>query len=776
MTLRLAKYFIIIAISILFDCYTVPPISSAQSQGSIGKDQKGNEQKNKNDPVIRLETELVQIDIVVSDKSGKLVRDLRREDFELYEDGKKQQITHFAVGTAAHPATWLRVEKKKPVKESESTVTPTNAASTEMSAGRYIVIAVDDYHLAPENLLIAKRTLQRFITEQLIAGDQVAVATTSGNLGLFQQFTGERAVLERAIDRLSVQTRRVTSSTDVPHITDYQAELIDRGDQDALGLAVQEIMRLEPQFSGGSGGGQNGSRGMGSASGTSPTDRAIEQAKMKARSIVGFNATYTRTTLETLDGIIRSLRQLAGRKMLVLLSDGFFLGGNSSSQTFDLRRIVDAATRSGVVIYSIDARGLIATPPGGDASEPSTGVDVTQPGVRARIEQGSIEAKRDGLNALAHDTGGFLVVNTNDLNLGLQRILDDNETYYVLAYEPPESRRDGRFHKIDVRIADRPELKVRTRKGYLAPLAKAKSDQPAPKVAQNQKEKSPEKAAQEAKAAKDAQIRSGLASLFPLREIPVEVSADFIDTSEQGPSAMINTHIDASALSFSPADDFQRDILDMTVVIFDERGKVVHSYGNRFNFKMKSGTVEVAAKQGLSYRYAVPLKPGFYQARLAVREEETARLGSATSWVEIPDLSKKQLTLSSILLSVGEESMPSPDGTGKEEPQTMRPSTAKRKFKRGGKIDFLTFAYNAKSEKNSPDVVIQSQVYAGSKLIYASPLNKIPSPANADVQRLPYAARISLEGFDAGQYELRLMAIDRTAKISAYRRVNFTVE
>src|SRR4030095_5284204 len=91
--------------------------------------------------------------------------------------------------------------------------------ATEITAGRYIVLAVDDYHLAPENLLIAKRTLNRFINEQMVAGDQIAVVTTSGNIGMFQQFTNERLVLERAISRLNVQTRNVTSAFDVPHIT-----------------------------------------------------------------------------------------------------------------------------------------------------------------------------------------------------------------------------------------------------------------------------------------------------------------------------------------------------------------------------------------------------------------------------------------------------------------------------------------------------------------------------------------------------------------------------
>src|SRR5262245_7645250 len=257
--------------------YAVYGVSTVQSQ-----EQQGKQQKPFAEPLLRLETELVQIDVVVVDKEGKLIRDLRREDFELYEDGKKQQISHFAAGTAAKPATWLTTEKKKPLNQNK-------VEAAEITAGRYIVLAVDDYHLSPENLLISKRALNKFIKEQMVGGDQVAVVTTSGNIGLFQQFTNERLVLERAIGRLNVQTRNSTSSFDVPRITDYQAELIDRGDSDAIDIAVQEILRLEPQppppppGAGGRSAGRNPNSPEGAAS---PRERAIQQAISKARMIV----------------------------------------------------------------------------------------------------------------------------------------------------------------------------------------------------------------------------------------------------------------------------------------------------------------------------------------------------------------------------------------------------------------------------------------------------------------------------------------------------------
>jgi VWFA-related protein len=733
--------------------------------------QKGKEQKKQDEPLLRIETELVQIDAVVTDKKGELARDLKRADFELFDDGKKQEIAHFAIGTAAQPARWLAVEKK-PAEKSPADSTP-----VEIRAGRYIVIAVDDFHLAPENLMLSKRTLQRFINGQMVAGDQVAIATTSGNIGMFQQFTDERDVLERAVNRLNVQQRSVTSSSDVPRITDYQAELIDTGNLDALELAVQEILRQEPTPPPQAGGraGRGGMNAGGGDGGASPRDRAIQQAQSRARMIVSQNAHYTRATLSNLESVIRNLGALTGRKMLVLLSDGFYLGGSSSSQIYDMRRITDAATRAGVVIYSIDARGLVAVPPGGSASDSFGADDINLPGARERVESSGVQAKLDGLNALARDTGGTLFKNSNDLNLGLQRVLDANETYYVLAYEPSTPYRDGRFHKIEVRIAGRPDLTVRTRKGYFASSDKTgKTGDLAEKSPDKRKEKSPEKIAQQEKLEKEKEMRDGLGSLVPLREIPVEMAVDFLDVSQESSGALVNLHVDASQLTLRLLNGTHQSALDLLMALFDEKGKAAASFVERISVNIRPERLENTVKNGFNYRRLMALKPGFYQARVAIREEGSARMGSASKWVEIPDVGKKQLTLSGVLLSAGREDQNDlqPANSG----YVPQLSSATRRFKKDGAVDFMVFAYNAKVEKNTADLVIQSQVFSGSKLVYASPIAKMIIPESVDLQRIPYAARISLDEFNLGPYELRVVVIDRLTKATAFRRVYFTVE
>jgi len=761
MTLHQRRHFItkraLIVIACLLSC--VVPLRTGLTQ-----------QQKPEETVIRLETELVQIDMVVTDKDGKPVGGLRREDFELYEDGKRQTITHFGAGTSTRPAAWLRSRSAGGAGRTNSGAT--ESAPAEVTSGRYIVLAVDDYHLEAGNLMFTRQALKKFVSDQMVAGDQIALVTTSGVLGMYQQFTNQKKILERAIERLTVQNRSTETIFDVPRITDYQAELIDRGDPDALELAVQEILRSESDMSsGGPGGGRGSAQSNNSLDSTSPRARAVERARSKARMLLSMNANFTRATLETLNQVIRSLQPLTGRKMLVLFSDGFYLGGNHASQIFDMRRITDAATRSGVVIYSIDARGLVASPPGGDASQPAFN-DIQLAGVRTRIEMGSIDAKRDGIHALAYDTGGFLVLNTNDLNLGMEKILADNEIYYVLAYEPPESRRDGRFHRIEVKIADRPELKVRTRKGYFAA-----EEKPAKKVVAEKKNDKAPAANQPTPEAKEKEILTGIASLFPLREIPIDIVADYIDTPDRGSLVMISGFIEAKNLDLRQIKGLQSGQLDLRVIIFDEKGKSIVNYNDQISLNLPPKTAENVRQYGLSYRKFATLNPGIYQARVAIREESTGKVGSATSWVEIPDLRKKRLSISSVLLSLGGVEGPATSQADQQDQLTMNPTTAKRRFPQKSKIDFLIFTYNAStSEKSSPDVVVQAQVYSGSKLVYASPLAKMTITPETDLERIPYAARVDLKDFGPGEYELRVVAIDRATKETAYRSVYFQVE
>jgi VWFA-related protein len=734
------------------------------------------------DQTIRIETQVVQVEVTVTDKQGKVIRDLKRENFELKEDGKPQDIAYFSVGTATRPARWLGTEPKAKV---TSSLTTTVTTPPEALAGRYIVLAIDDIHLSAATLMQSRQALLKFVEQQVGSGDQVALMTTSGQLGMFQQFTNDRDVLKRAINRLSAQERTVTNNFDVPRITAHQAEMIDMGDQGALELAVQEILKQSPPPPTPGGRGASAAQ---NAGGMTERERAMETARSLARMIVMQTAHYTSASLNTLQAIIRTLSTLPGRKVMTLVSDGFFLNSRSANTMNDLRRVVDAATRAGVVIYAIDARGL-AVSPLFDASQPGFGNE-QPPGMRERIENTSLEALRNGPFALANDTGGFMVMNTNDLNLGFQKVLDDTEAYYLLAFEPVESYRDGRFRKLEVRVKDHPEYKVRSSKGYFANDEKAeakaaeKEEKDRVKI-EEERAKSPEKVGKTETAVRNTRAWEALGSLFPLRGIPVEMSVDFVDTGKGISFALITAHLDIAGLKFDQVKGQYSATVEVLGSVFDEKGKLVDGFSQRMSMNLPLASYERALKSGLVFTRRVVLKPGFYQVRLAALREGNKQTGSASDWVEVSDVSKKQLVLSSVFLTTEKETnyltaqmdRTKAATTESQEPAPI-PTQVARRFKPGATFDFSIFAYNGKpNSKGETDLVIQSQIFSGSKVIFASPIAKIETLSEIKGENYaPYAARLSLDKFEPGAYELRMLVIDRIAKVSAKRTLNFVVE
>ena len=701
--------------------------------------------------LVRIETELVQIDVLVEDRQGRPVRGLKREDFLLLEDGKPQPLAHFAIGTAERPARWMATGRGRRTSAEEASP-PSSASTPAVVEGRRIIFTIDDLHLSPSTLLAAKQALRRFVLEKLGPQDEAALITTSGALGMVQQMTRERTILGRAIERLSVQERAVTSAFDIPRLSPYHAELIDSNDPDALEVAVQELM----------------------ASLQVDRRQATGMAQGRARQIVAENNSVTLSTLSTIETTIRQLAALPGRKLMVLVSDGFLLGGMRDSRHFDVRRVTDAATRAGVTLYSLDARGLIAVPPEMDVTQPG-GFAQILPGVRSRIAQTALEAQRDGLYALAADTGGKAFFHQNDLGISLAEMLAETETYYLLAFEPADSPRDGRYHKIEVRLPHHPDYRVRTRKGYLAPDEKRLQREAAERASLVAASRTSEK---EARRLREMQIRLGLSSLVPIRELPIGITANFLKSAEVGTAIDLTGHIDLATLELRPERDRHRARLHLDTVIYTESGKVANNRSETLEINLRTSSLAQARQTGLAYRQLLQLGPGFYQIRTVLRQEGVFRIGSASTWIEVPDLSKKGVALSSIFITDSQRGGSIPDTREGAAPVPVVEDVAAivyRRFARKGHLEFLVFAYNAGiGEKGVPDAAIQSQVYAGNQLVIASPLN--PFAAAERSSELPYHARLSLESFEPGSYELRLVAIDRTTKQTTRRSLHFTVE
>jgi len=693
------------------------------------------EQPAKAQMLVPLSVEVVRIEVMVTEKRGRAREGLKREDFVVLEDGKPQEIVQFQA--------FARPQQGAPTESAPSAAAPADVPEALLPA-RYVVLVIDDIHLAFSSLVRVQKALARFITEDLGPEDQVALVTTSGAKALSQEFTADRAVLRQTLSRVTLQ-ERLSGWSGVPYMSEYQAQLIEAGDPLALEAAVLEIMN---------------------ASSFEDVGSAEALARQKARVLFSEAVYASRLTLETLESLARGLAGVSGRKALYLVSDGFLTGlGVASGSGFDMRRIADASTRAGVVIYALDTRGLIASPPAASASS-LTRTPPSTVGLIDAMQRRSEWAARDAMNSLAADTGGFMVENSNDLGDGLRQMLKDSDTYYVLAYAPSNTKRDGSFRKIEVRLPGVRGAKLRTRSGYLAP-----DDRHASLAAAAPAEATARRAEQ-----RQAEMRTALNSLAPLRAIPVRLSADFVSVGSGVTQVVVSGLVGVETLPFVRLGDRYQATIEAVAVVQDEEGAVAATLPTERTV-MDLGEAEyrqLLARGGLPYQRAVALPPGRYQVRLAVREDALGLLGSAWQRVEVPDLGPGRLTLSSLfLLKENEPAAVPPDSQAAPD---LRTAQALRHYRRGESLYAQIYAYNPKRDASgAANLVSQAEVLRGGVTLGTA----APEPIEQGVPQgppLPHTTRIKLQRFEPGDYELRLTVTDRNANAMMARRVTFSID
>ena len=369
------------------------------------------------------------------------------------------------------------------------------------------------------------------------------------------------------------------------------------------------------------------------------------------------------------------------------------------------------------------------------------------------------------MHALAADTGGKSLFNTNDLTKIFAPALKETSVYYLLAWKPDAAaQKNKRFSNLDVRLINRPDLSVRVRKGYF-------DVDPEPEVAAKPAA-SPTPASVKTAPAK---LRESIAAAYPERGLPILISADYYDVVGKGATLATSMQIPVEFLSFNQQPDGKTQaIVDVRGVYYDDKGTPKASFLERIvaTSPAQSNTV---GDRDITFTFPAKLPPGLYQVRVAARDEKTGRIGSAHAWFEIPDLTKKQLAMSSVML--GERRQKTIANVS--DPGTINPIavSASHRFRRDSTLRFLVFAYNAALSSNDqkPDVAIQVQVVRDDQPIITAALRKIGFDQNTDLARLPYAAEIPLDELQPGRYQLNVTVIDRVSKQSTTRQTHFDV-
>ena len=419
-------------------------VFALQSSAALGQQpSQGTRPPEKLDDVITINTELVQTDVQVFDRSGRFIDGLERDQFELRVDGKSQSLEFFErilAGSASEERQLAGARGKNSV----ATTVPATIRTDNQK--RVIAFFVDDMHLAPESIERTRKMLEDFVNNRKEPGDLVMIASSIGQPGFLQQFTDSKQVLLAAISRLRYHPQSTLDTTNTP-MTTYEAIAIEGNDWGVINRKVSEGIARFP---------------------LARRQRMIDirlqveqEIRGIARQIVQIAAVRDSNVLLTLESLARGSAAIRGRKLVFFISDGFVMDSRVSDVRAKLVRLTDAAARNGVVIYTVDARGLYSG--FADASSEALSMET-------RSESFLAESVRsqEVLRALAADTGGRAILNTNNPLDGITRSLRETSAYYLLAWRPERMETvKSRLHRIEVSIKGRPELVVFARNGFL---------------------------------------------------------------------------------------------------------------------------------------------------------------------------------------------------------------------------------------------------------------------------------------------------------------------
>lgn len=708
------------------------------------------------DDVIKISTDLIQTDVTVFDKQGRFVDNLRREQFELLVDGKPQPITFFEKVKAGSTSeeTQLAAARGKTISQGE-TVRP-------MDRGRTIFFFVDDQHMASDSLIRTRNALLEFVDKKMGQNDQVAITSTSGQVGFLQQLTDNKLVLRAAIARLKSSTQALKDNSFPPMTESLALGIEVYNDRDVIKYYVDAMMtettpttRLNPN-----------TRGESNMIGD-PAAITETMVKSRAQRILQQAYHLTRNTLSSLESLARSSAQLSGRKLIFFVSDGFLINRQEPDVYARMRNITNAAARNGIVIYSTDSRGLAASG-AGDIDTIRLPVVNLQSGdmqsVFARYTTGEFAAKQEALRTLAADTGGRVLLNSNDLNTSFTKAIQETSVYYLLAWRPEnEAQIKDKFRQIEVRIVGRPELNVQVRRGYYD-------------VATTTSVKTEKVGSTPTKTTAAEELKTAIGSPYPVSALPTQLGLVYTDTPDKGMTMTASIQIARQFMTFNHSEDKQTAVVDLTGAVLNDQGKYVTGFKDRLDVAVYFPQYVGPPRRDLVYNFQAPLAPGLYQVRVATRDSKSGRTGSAMQWIEIPDLTTRRLSLSSLLLGETTKDAETMKGDANELAQSML--SVDRRFARSSKLRFMIFIYNAARGANGtapPDVAVQVQIMRDDQPVVTSALRKVETGVG-DTARLPYAAEIPLEALIPGRYVLQITAIDRVSKLSATQSAIFEIE
>ena len=678
-------------------------------------------QEPASDEVVRISVRLVQVDGTVTDKEGRPVTDLSKDDFELFVDGRPQKITSFSY-ISAQP----RAKSARPTGDTDSSVPapapPMRLRPEQVRRTIALVIA----NVSFDTLRVVKKALHRFVDEQMRPGDLVSVIRPGEGAGVLQQFTTDKRLLHLAID--GVRWNPIGE------------------------VGVAAVTPEDPKS----------------------TDPEAEAARKRDEGF--YKDTVAAYWLKNLYLIVRGLEDLPGRKAVVLFSGSIRLFGpdQDNRRTMDaVHRITDLATRTMVVFYTIDSRGLQtlnsgasegmdmdALPGIGGSLKPATARDFGAQWGAAFVDRIiNFWKDQDGLALLAEETGGKFSHST-DPGKALSSMFNDQKGYYVLGYRPEEDTfkvENGRrpYHHISVTVK-RAGLRSHFRKGFYG---------------------TPDREPARAPSTPSQKLLSALTSPFDTSDVAIRLTSLFGYDPTEGPFVRSLLHIDGRGLTLIPEPGKHRAMINVFTIALDERGPLSQPVAQKYTVRVLDERLEKIRREGLVYELMTPVgKPGIYQIRAVVQDVESDRMGSASQLIEVPDLKNKRLSLSGIVVageSINNSTAPGPGAVANQESaHNIEAGPAVRRFHRGMRVRYAFIILNAQPDQGTgrPHVLTQVVLYHEGKAIFTGPTTPIDLRDLKDPNRVVAGGTVNLGAeLQPGEYILQLIVTDSLAREKKYQ-------
>ncbi|HEY1658554.1 MAG TPA: VWA domain-containing protein [Candidatus Sulfotelmatobacter sp.] len=531
----------------------------------------------------KVNVNLVLVRVVVRDSKGKVIGNLHKEDFQLFDNRKPQVITQFSEERPGAHVAAIQEEHKLDNAGASSQATPPPSIPE-----RYVAYVFDDVHVSFGDLVQVRQAAERHIAT-LRPTDRAAIFSTSGQTML--DFTDDRARLHDTL--LHLRPTPISSGATNPNgcfqVSYYMADLIEnKQDQQAIQITTQDALQCE--FN-------NDTRFL---------SAAAQMAESTARQVLDEGSHESHVTLTVLNDIVRRMSALPGERSMVLVSPGFL----TPQLNFEYGQIIDRAVRAQVTIGALDARGLYV--PGFDISRSAAPSQASQV-LRQQYETLEASANSEILEALSDGTGGVFFQNNNDYDEGFRRTASAPEYSYVLAFSPQNLKLDGNFHSLKVTLKTQGRFDIQARRGYFAP----------------------KHAADPAQQAKE-EIEDAVFSQEEVHGLPVELHTQFFKSTDVEAKLTVLAHIDVRRLHLRKADGRNNDELTVVSALFNGNGNLVQGAEKTITMHIKDETLEKKLNSGIVLKTSFDVKPGSYFVRLVVRDSEAQLLSAENDAVRIP--------------------------------------------------------------------------------------------------------------------------------------------